>query len=512
VQVTHSAHAAIMDLSKILLAAAEDDTSPIRVFRGLDSGFQINSSKRFWAVYAVRSSAKIDIFISDRTDDLESTIIHTYLTSRGCTRQECFEAEIAFSRLHSDSAKENQLSQRICQDIHSMSPSESLLTLQSIELSRSGRKAPHLSAIFNSLKDHLLSHPTTLQLKETSTFGYLSGQAGQREVISARMVWHRQSFLPTVEEQPALELFNAVEIQIQRMLKDRKVEELAMLTKSLTDAVDTAIYPSIDILILIIYCVLRKAALEEIYLEVTDRNPLFNDQSDQAAAFAELFALGSRCEAYFDMSPSEFGKLLSQRYREWYCEPSHQPQDYKESTVAMRAAYSEAQFDADTSPVAKMPSYQRFSFLSVFAIPALVDIILLSTTQHGLYLSAKMTDDEKTGATIALMISLLLSGAIGTWISCGGTYYLASMAFSAMNYFVVTRLLGGFIITIIFALVGFIIFGIIMGPQAGVVFFLYLIALTSYLSLLAALANYNFTGYAFQSVSLMPTIYLEEIC
>ena len=113
-----------------------------------------------------------------------------------------------------------------------------------------------------------------------------------------------------------------------------------------------------------------------------------------------------------------------------------------------------------------------------------------------------MTQQEVHSATVALMLSLLLSGAIGTWIACGGTYYLASMAFSAMNYFVITRLLGGFAFTLIVGLVGFIAFTCTSGFHAGVVFFFYLIALTTYLCLLAALANYQFPGTAFQSVSI----------
>jgi hypothetical protein len=126
--------------------------------------------------------------------------------------------------------------------------------------------------------------------------------------------------------------------------------------------------------------------------------------------------------------------------------------------------------------------------------------LMLTTTGHGLYLSSTMSPQERHSATVALMLSLLLSGAIGTWITCGGGYYLASMAFSAMNLFVVTRLLGGFAFTLIVGFVGFVAFTCTTGVRAAVVFFLYLIALTTYLCLLAALANFQFSGSAFQSV------------
>lgn len=139
------------------------------------------------------------------------------------------------------------------------------------------------------------------------------------------------------------------------------------------------------------------------------------------------------------------------------------------------------------------------------------------------------------------MISLLVSGAIGTWITCGGTYYLgkfylttsgpllravdsqlptvkadanevaASMAFSAMNYFVITRLLGGLVFTLIVASVGFIAFACLSNVSAAIVFALYFVVLTTYLCLLAALANYQFAGSAFQSVSNTFTYSMDTI-
>jgi hypothetical protein len=148
-----------------------------------------------------------------------------------------------------------------------------------------------------------------------------------------------------------------------------------------------------------------------------------------------------------------------------------------------------------------MSAHQKFTFLSVFAIPALLDIILLTTTGKGLYLSGDMTETELKSATLGLMISLLISGAVGTWITCGGSYYLISMAFSAMNLFVITRMVGGLAFTLIVAIVGFAIVGGISGIIAGIVFFLYLLVLTAYLILLASLANYQYPGSAFQSVS-----------
>jgi len=126
--------------------------------------------------------------------------------------------------------------------------------------------------------------------------------------------------------------------------------------------------------------------------------------------------------------------------------------------------------------------------------------MLLTTTGHGLYLSSFMSDPEKKSATIALMISLPLSSAIGTWIAIGGSYYLNSVAFPAANMYVLTRLVGGLVITFTAGLVGFVIVSAVYASfQDGIVFLLYFVVLTSYLSLLAVLSSYQYLGSAFQN-------------
>jgi hypothetical protein len=120
-----------------------------------------------------------------------------------------------------------------------------------------------------------------------------------------------------------------------------------------------------------------------VYIEVSDRNPLFNQYSDQSAAFAELFALGSRCEAYFDIKPSDIGILLSKKHRDYYNQEEHQPPMWIFNAPSFASAYAAAQTDIDpTQKPSVMPAYRRFTFLSVFAIPALVGqyTFLLSQT------------------------------------------------------------------------------------------------------------------------------------
>lgn len=53
-----------------------------------------------------------------------------------------------------------------------------------------------------------------------------------------------------------------------------------------------------------------------------------------------------------------------------------------------------------------------------------------------------------------------------------------------MIYFHVQRLSGGFVLTTVVGLVGFIIFTLKMDVVSGVVFFLYLVAIAMYLNIL----------------------------
>jgi len=119
-------------------------------------------------------------------------------------------------------------------------------------------------------------------------------------------------------------------------------------------------------------------------------------------------------------------------------------------------------------------------------------------------------------ATLGLMVSLLLSGAIGTWISIGGTYYLISMAFSAANMFVLTRLIGGLALTFAASLVGFVVISALRGVQAGAIFFFYLFGLTSYLTILAVLSTYQVPGSSFLNgrrviIGILPTLLVAPL-
>ncbi|KAL8875097.1 MAG: hypothetical protein Q9198_006497, partial [Flavoplaca austrocitrina] len=470
----------------------------LSIHLGLNPGFSHSNSARFWAVgHYDGVNDEEEIFISRDASGLACTVLHVFLSNQAVPRDTCFQVEVDFAKWNNDVDRRSGLSRRMAQDIDSMNPEERILLLQ--QLTASEAKGDVSQRVRNYVRQKLIDAPTQELLNELDSYRYLEGCVTAQQLVHARFTWYDGARAPYPKAEQAVAFFEAVGAKLLWMLQTRRDQDLKDFNTSLQAILSPgSIDARADILGLAIFCAARKAAFDEVYLEVTDRNPLFNDQSDQAAVFAESFALGSRCEAYFDVSPSTFGKLLSARYRARYAEK--QPPLWNNGAPDFATCYGGAQIDVDPNGQPKpLPQYQRFTFLSVFAIPALVDIALLTTIGRGLYVSAWMSLDEQRSATIALMIALLLSGATGTWIAVGGSYYLVSMAFSAMNIFVLSRLIAGLAFTVAGAVVGFVIFTGVSGIVPGVVFFLYLIAFTSYLMLFAAIASFQFPGSSFLS-------------
>ncbi|KAL4926988.1 glycosyltransferase family 4 protein [Aspergillus undulatus] len=485
----------------------------LRVHLGLDSGFRRNTDIRFWSVYQMDSDG-IDIFVSKNVQGLVGTILHTYLSAKGCPRHVCFGAETALAKWSKDIVEDVGLPRRLVQDIEALSPEERLLFLQ--HLSLTDATSDLTKAICTLLEKQLLEGTSLGQLKQVNTISYLEGTASAETLINSRINWYREQGCSYPSASTCLALFLEVESVFPRILRERREADLVQITKGLCQLMEGASVDAYtDVIALSLFCVARKGALDEIYEEVTDRNPLFNAHSDQAAAFAESFALGSRCEAYFDISPSAFGKLLSDRFRKNYSDKDLP--DWINGAPEMATSYAGAQIDVNPDDKVKpMRGYQRFTFLSVFAVPALIDIILLTITGRGLYLSAFMTYEEQESATTALMISLLLSGGIGTWIACGGPYYLISMAFAATNMFILIRLIAGLAFTVAGGLIGFVAVSGVNGPRAGIVFYLYLVALTTYFSGFACLASFSYPGSSFLSgrkiiFACIPILFISPI-
>ncbi|KAI9733678.1 MAG: hypothetical protein M1834_003280 [Cirrosporium novae-zelandiae] len=475
------------------------EAGSVQIYVGIDSGFQKKSDSRFWGVYRSDTFSGMDLYISKNAQDQASTVLHTWLSSQGCPRNQCYLAELALSDWSQKSGR-FRLPERLCQDIELLNPSECISFFRHLKLSEC-EVDPLLGQIQSLCRFQLMDRPSLAQMKEQNTIAYLDGSVTVQDLLEARLKWYREYGCRCPELSAAVTFFLDVDAQLIAFLKNRDEDSINQFTTILNGMIkDDQIDIFGDLFALSLFCAARKAAFDEVYLEVTDRNPLFNQYSDQAAVFAECFALGSQCEAYFDVSPSAFGKLLSDKFRKYYLRKENQPPLWLDGAPSFATAYGAAELDIDPNAKPhKMNEATQFTFLSVFAIPALVDIMMLVFTGRGLYLSAFMSIAERQSATVALMISLLLSGAIGTWITCGSTYYLVSMAFTAMNMFIYIRLIAGLAFTLIVGLLCLAIDGASRDFAAGIVFFLYLFALTAYFTILAGLAGLQFPGSAFNS-------------
>lgn len=491
-------------LTNLSKTCEDNFLNKIRVYIGLDSGFQIQPGVRFWGVYGLNEDGNLDMFLSRNVNDITGALIHTFLSSCGCPRHECFQTEVVFAEWSKAVHETLQLPLRMIDDLELLSPTELLKLMQHLALAPINERSSLTNLLRCACEDQLLDATDFRQMKALSTSSYLSQKSLAADLVNSRLDWYVRSGCQYSDPSIALQNFLQIDASITMMLKHRDIFSLQRLTEELAKCIDSETIDSrVDMIAFAVFCAMRKHAFDEAYIEVTDRNTLFNDQSDQAAAFAELFATGARCEAYFDMTPSAFGKLLSDRYRAYHHRPGYEPPLWTDAEPATPSAYAAAKIDVDPNTQgSSLTSTQKFTFLSVFAIPALLDILLLTTTGHGLYLSSGLSKTHLYAATLGLMLSLLISGAVGTWISCGGSYYLISMAYSAMNMFVVTRLVGGFAFTLVIATIGLIVFGVLDSFATGIIFFLYLIALTTYLTLLAALANFQYPSSAFQSVRI----------
>jgi hypothetical protein len=502
---------ATKELICLISTSKGDGNDRIRVYKSLDTGFRTTIDSKFWGLYDVDPiSGIMDIYISEKTKDLTSTILHTFLSKKGLTRAQCFMAEMALAEQTGCPTKENwSLAPRLVHDIKLLSPAEIILFLRHLTLSDCDKDSKFLVDIRSCCEYQLLEVPSLVQLRALNSTAYIGGEITAESLITSRLNWYRERGCPHPDLSAAIDLFTEIEARLSDVLLNRQrhlLSQLEIVLKAIfqKDQIDAGA----DLFCLSVFCAFRKLALDELYMEIMDRNALPNAHSDQAACFAEMFALGSRCENYFDMTPNVLGRILSDKIRSYYI--LNQPPRRDDASTELPTAYSSAQIDLDPDAgPPKLPMYYQITFIGIFALPALVDILLLSTIGRGLYVTAYMAELEKTMATTALMLALLMCGAFGTWISSGGSYYLHSMAFPAMNMFVLSRFIAGVAVSTAGGIMALIVIGIVKGFYAGIVFFLYFFILSTYLTVLATLATLQYPQFTFQSVSTIP---LKNLC
>ncbi|KAJ5537653.1 hypothetical protein N7494_007132 [Penicillium frequentans] len=507
------------ELKDLLVTCDGTDNDRIRLYSGLHSGFRTRMETQVWGMYdKTPGFGPLDIYLSGKCEvGRTGAILHTYMSSRGFSRFQCFMAEIALATangaLHT---KWTNLSPRIVNDIQQLTPTEALLWLRRLSTTL-GKDCAHLTSNVRACTEHqLIKVPSLGQIRALGSSEYLSGRASGEDLVAARMAYYDDQGCWAPDAIAAKELFMEIDARLPEVLlgrDSRTLEQLALVMQTIIQK--GQIDAGVDILATAVFSAFRRVSLDEIYLEVLDRNPLPNLHTVQAACFAEMYALGARCEMFLDMTPKKLGKIITARYRE-YCK-THQPTRRDEIFTEIPTAY--ASMDMDLNPEGdkiSIPWYYRITFLGIFALPALIDITMLTTVGRGLYLTTFMSDIDKTLATTALMVALLVCGGFGSWITSGGTYYLYAMAFPAMGMFVMTRFIAGLAVVFVGGFIAFIVLGCIHGFAAGILFFLYFFFLSTYLMLLSVLSIYQLPGFHFQSgrtviISCVPILFISPL-
>ncbi|KAL4914633.1 hypothetical protein BDW62DRAFT_204388 [Aspergillus aurantiobrunneus] len=508
---------AARELHDLLLSCDGNGTDPLRIYSGLHSGFRTRMQTQVWGMFHQDPLGALNIYLSGKTEkERAGTILHTYMSSRGYTRYECVMAEVALAAANSDLSDEWQLPTRIVSDIEQLTPTEAILFLRRLSLTLCQDCADLTARVRVCCEHYLMDVPTLAQLRSLSSSEYLSGKISAEDLVAARLSWYREQRCWVPDAAAATALFREIDARLPQILMACDAHTLGQLTTVIQGTIIAGrIDAGVDMLALAVFCAFRRVSLDEIYLEVLDRNPLPNNHTIQAACFAEMFALGARCDLYFDMTPNMLGKIITARYREYYS--VHEPTRREELFTEIPTAYASMEIDLDPKGEQhSVPFHYRITFLGIFALPALIDITMLTTIGRGLYLTTFMSDTDKSLATTALMVALLVCGGFGGWISSGGSYYLYAMAFPAMSMFVMTRFIAGLAIALVGGLVAMIAIGCIKGFAAGVLFFLYFFFLSAYLMLLSALAIYQFPGFQFQSgrtviMSCIPILFVSPV-
>ncbi|KAF2017682.1 glycosyltransferase family 4 protein [Aaosphaeria arxii CBS 175.79] len=511
-----SANSAVHELLNLLSAEDETYGPRLQVFIGLHSGFQTGSDVQFWGLYDVdASSGGLNIYLSGFASDRASAILHTFLSSRGCTRTECFMGEVALAEQSGTASKKWLLPERIVNDLQKLSPTEAILLRRRLTV-KSDDDSFLLTRIRDCCEYQLIDVPSLAQLRALNSTAYLRGDLSPEDLVESRLTWlHEKGFWhpnPAV----ATQLFREVDSRLHEILMNGESETYEQLGTTLQAICQAEhIDAGADLFALAVFCAFRKLALDEIYLEVMDRNAFPNHATDQAACFAENFAVGSRCDSFFDITPRVLGKIISDRYRAYYMK--YQPPSREDGYTELPTAYAAMQIDSDPEyGTEEVSSVYKVTFLGIFAVPALIDIMLLTTIGRGLYLTTFMTSMQKTMATTALMLALLVCGAVGSWISSGGCYYIYASAFPAMNMFVLTRFVAGVALILLGGSLSLLVAGITQGILNALVFVFYFAMLSTYLLTLSALSIYQVPGSSFQSgrsviMACIPILFISPV-
>lgn len=419
----------------------------ILVLKGLDSGFTLPDNRaHIWGVSQDEGSeGGVVMYISQKAPDILGIIVHTYLAHKGIARVRRFEIEWdLFQVRHTDPRVKVTLIPRVESELTSSTYSELLVLMEQLRVTTTAH--PILGQVEQFCEYLLLTKTSLLAWNRTHSQKYLEGTISSEQLLATRLEWYEQRGAKALPELHQLvQLFSAVEDLTLEGLYRANRDLLGTFSAVLLDVytgAQTQMFVDInaDLFALMFFCALRKYAFEDVYLETTDRCPLFLQQDDQAGVFAELWVLGSQCEIYFGIRPRALGKIIHRRRRE---ESLHfsLPKDAWDAVDVM-TAYHEVEYprieegvgtgagDTIDEPESSRLRQRlaKFGFLTIFCVPAIIDALLLTFLGRGLYLTAFMTPVERIMANYALLTALLMTAGVTGWAGSTGGYYLYNVS------------------------------------------------------------------------------------
>ncbi|KAG9251738.1 uncharacterized protein F5Z01DRAFT_627081 [Emericellopsis atlantica] len=486
----------------------------ITVFKGLDTGFGVPEGVAyFWGVSDASSEqSELDIYISLKAPNDTAAILHTWLAHCGVSRAVRFETECQLEQSLRADTSPILLPASIKTAVDRSSHAEVLSLLQQVRISQLDHTFK--GALVDYCQQSLLQDVSRGTWYQTVSSAILDGTMTMEEILQLRLEHYVQLGAAEIPKLDYLvDLSEEVSQQVLESLFFGRRDALNAMTNALLEAWSPeaqadgkCVDLNADLFALIFLSALRKAGFEDVYIEATDRCPFFLSQPDQAAVFSELWVLGSQCEIYFGVLPRGLGSIVYNRYKEHLLQ--HPPAGDARKNNEIMSMYSNNEPPAEdgegdgTRAKAQMLSLTRrerveswkkrfteLGAMSIFCLPAIIDVLLLTFVGRGVFMTAFMDSEHLQAAGLALLISLLLTAGVTGWVGSVGNYYLVNYAYDNMIHFHVQRLSGGFMLTLLVAICGFVGFSVQYSVPVGLVFAAYMIIIATYFNLLGVMAT-----------------------
>ncbi|KAB5559938.1 glycosyl transferase [Coniochaeta sp. 2T2.1] len=494
----------------------------VTIFRGLSTGFRVpDTAVEFWGV-SIDNENCLDIHISKQAPSVVGTVLHVWLAANHVSRSTRFEEEARLELLMGNSSTHaTGLPTSIRVELERATPGELLFLLQRLRLVTMDRS---LTGIQEFCERVLLDATDDSAWTNAHCRRYWEGSVDMAQLLQSRLERFARggvAELPTLDN--LLQLQHHVEELVNQALFAADRGRLDVLTDVLLHCYDpwttwsTCEYVDVnaDLFALLFFTALRRTALDDVYIEATDRCPFFLSQPDQAAVFAELWSVGSQTHGYFGMLPSDLGGIIFNRYQS-YLEENPPPVSITDCCGRTCYASPSEVVESERARAGKQAEGQRpntpyygghdqilrqwkvrahdFGALSIFCMPAVVDVVLLTFIGRGVFVTAYMDRDFLAMGCYALLTSLLLAAGVTGWVGSIGSYYISHYAYDNMILFHVQRLSGGFVLSVICSLVGLASFSVTYSIAAGFVFVAYMMGVSLYLYTMGILATMHQRG------------------